>query len=120
MPKGRIVRQDDQTKDKLKISATKNIDRPTLEGLTSDEGPLPPGALPAFKAASVAAQQKLHESLDETGKKVEKPKAKPKARAKDAENIEPKILSQWGSQGWVHETNNRRAPPTYDVGWQYL
>lgn len=113
MPKGRIVRQDDKTKETLKIAASKKIDRPTLESMISEEGPLASGALPSFKAASVAGQQKLQESLDEEGKKVEKAKAKPKARPKEPETIEPKTTAQCGfprdGLTRVQEIKNQRA-----------
>lgn len=95
MPKGRSIRQDDITSEKLQVKATKDMNRDMLNAMTGEDGPLPSGALPEVKAATAAGQQNLLKALDEDKGKVEK-SAKPKKRIQPPESVEPKTVLQSG------------------------
>lgn len=96
MPKGRVVRQDDMTSESLKVMAAKKLDRDLLNAMTGEEGPLPPGLLPAVKATGNGGQ-KLFEALDDEKRKVNKQaNPKKKAQANEAAEVEPKTTLQWG------------------------
>lgn len=98
MPKGRTVRQDDITKEKLKVEGEKKLNRDMLNSLIGEEGPLQPGAMPNVKAASEAGKQLLLQNLDDDKKQVTKAKAKTRAKAKEEEPVGPKTAVQWGPQ----------------------
>lgn len=102
MPQGRRVRQDDETRESLKIRAEKKLSRSMLNAMTGEEGPLQAGALPSVKAQSVAAQQHLHQALDDDGRKVAKPPPK-KPRLMQS-RWSPRLFFSGGPRGWVHPT----------------
>lgn len=97
MQSGRVVRQDNLTKESMKASATTG-DQNMFRALT-DEGGLSAGALPGVKAATEAGAKKMLQMLDDESRAVAK--AKPKARARvpeEAEQVVPKTTLEWGAQ----------------------
>ena len=98
MPEGRMVRQDDERNEKLKLDATKKVDKELLSALTTDEGgPLAAGALPNIKADSAAGQIAVLEALAGDGEKVVKVKKAKKEKTESTE-VEPKTVLQYGPQ----------------------
>ena len=93
MPQGRVVRQDDESKESMKATADALCDQPMFKAMTSEDGPLPAGALPALKCASENGVKKIWQSLDDEKKAVAKVKADPKKKPKqkdESELVKPK------------------------------
>eukprot|EP00435_Cladocopium_sp_Y103_P013278 s4214_g3.t1 len=105
MPQGRMVRQDDITAEQLRLKAKKAATPELVNALTSDEGPLPNGALPAVKAATEQGTKNLFSALDDDNKNLVKPKkikrakeeaveVKPKTWKEEAASMIPQILDE--------------------------
>ena len=98
MPKGRLLRQDDATRDSLKIAGQKNLDDEMLKALTAEEGgPLAAGVLPHVKTATEAGGRKLMQALDDDRSTVVKPKKVKPPKATE-EEVVPKTPLQSGPQ----------------------
>lgn len=102
MPQGRLLRQDDETGEETRASAKKKLSKDVFNALTGETGPLPAGALPAIKAASEQGKIAMFQALEDDGKgsaRVAKPKkAKAQKGAGEAEQVEPKSITQSGPQ----------------------
>ena len=84
MPEGRLVRQDDETFEGIKMKGTsKPLGREVVEGLIADDGLLAGGALPAVKAASEAGSKTLLQLLDDDAKPIQKMPKKKAVEDKD-------------------------------------
>ena len=93
------MRSDDETRESMKATATAMLDDPMFKAMTSEEGPLPAGALPAVKCASEAGAKKLLQSLDDDRKAVAKVKPEPKKKkggADESEVVKPKTPLESG------------------------
>lgn len=105
MPQGRLLRQDDETGEETRASARKKCSQDVFNALTGDTGPLPAGALPNIKAASEQGKIAMFQALEDDGKgaaRVAKPKkAKAPKAAGEAEQVEPKTITQSGPQETV-------------------
>lgn len=101
MPQGRMIRQDDEVADQVKVSAQKRLNNELFDAMTGENGVLPAGALPSVKTATEAGQRALQEALDDDGKAVTaRSKKRPKkAETNDAEEVTPKTTLESGSQG---------------------
>ena len=92
-----MVRQDDSTADQLRLTASKAATPELVNALTSDEGPLPNGALPAVKVASEQGTKNLFSALDDEGKAIVKPK-KVKKPKDEAVEVTPKTWTEFSPQ----------------------
>jgi len=90
-----LVRQDNSTSESLSLKGKTDCNPELLEALTSDEGPLKAGMLPAVKAATAEGQKKLLESLDEKTEVKKRTTPKRKEEEKDGENVKPKTLREF-------------------------
>ena len=98
MPQGRLLRQDDSTRDSLKVAGAKKLDQEMFSALTAEEGgPLAAGVLPHVKAATEAGARKVMQALDDDRSTVIKPK-KLKAPKATEEQVVPKTPLQSGPQ----------------------
>ena len=109
MPDGRTVRQDNVTSETFKASGEKKLSRPMLNALTSEDGPLAPGALPAIKAATEAGQKKLLQSLDEEKDSLKRKPEPPKEDAPELEDVTPKTPKEPGSYFYRTQTHVLRT-----------
>ena len=104
MPKGNTLRKDDTTKEALRITGEKKLDRGMLNAMTGEDGPLQAGALPSVKAQSIAGVQKVMQALDDDKAQVSKAPKKKKEKEDAGESVEPKTVVQSDPQlvfsGW--------------------
>ena len=104
MPKGNTLRKDDTTKEALRITGEKKLDRGMLNAMTGEDGPLQAGALPSVKAQSIAGVQKVMQALDDDKAQVSKAPKKKKEKEDVGESVEPKTVVQSDPQlvfsGW--------------------
>ena len=99
MPQGRLVRQDDKTRETAKLSSSMKCDSTMVAALTNEEnGAFAPGAVPAVKAASEAGSKRLLQALDDEKKAVTKLKRETKEK-KQSEPVLPKTPLGWGASG---------------------
>ena len=97
MPQGRMVRQDDSTAEQLRLTANKAASPQLVNALTSDEGPLPNGALPSIKVASEQGTKNLFSALDDDNNAMTKPQKMKKPKS-EAVEITPKTWKEFGPQ----------------------
>lgn len=95
MPQGRVVRQDELTKEKFGAKATSTVDAAMFQALTGEDGPLPSGLLPSIKTATEAGTKKLFQALDDDNKQVIKQKKESKEKDK-SEELKPKTVKESG------------------------
>lgn len=95
MPQGRVVRQDELTKEKFGAKATSQVDAAMFQALTGEDGPLPAGLLPSIKTGTEAGAKRLFQALDDENKQVVKQKKENKDKDK-SEELKPKTLSESG------------------------
>ena len=92
-----MVRQDDSTADQIRLTANKAASPDLVNALTSDEGPLPNGALPAIKVASEQGTKNLFSALDDENKNMVKPK-KRKRPKEEAVEVMAKTWQEFSPQ----------------------
>lgn len=81
MPEGRQVRQDDETGERLTVTAQKKLGQELFAAMTGEDGPLASGALPAIKTATESGAKAVFSALDEN---------------KQIEEVVPKTISESG------------------------
>ena len=91
MPQGRKVRQDDSTFERTRLKAkSKPIEKPLLDALIAEDGPLPCGMLPAIKTASDNGAKMVYQMLDDEGRPTQKISRKKPAETDKTEVVQPK------------------------------
>ena len=70
MPSRRELSTIERTKDETKLKAKASVDKDLLQALTSEDGPMRPGALPQVKAQGPGAAKKLYDALGEAWLKL--------------------------------------------------
>jgi len=94
MPEGRQVRQDDETGERLTVTAQKKLGQELFAAMTGEDGPLASGALPAIKTATESGAKAVFSALDEN-KQIVKPK-RTKKETTEPEEVVPKTISESG------------------------
>ena len=100
MPEGRQVRQDDETGERMSVTAQKKLGKELFAAMTGEDGPLAAGALPAIKAATENGAKSVFQALDDDNKTVARPKKIPKPKTSEPEEVVPKTISESGPLGF--------------------
>ena len=60
----------ESTLDQTKLKAKASVDNELLGALTSEDGPMRPGALPQVKTQAPGAAKRLYDAMGEAGQKL--------------------------------------------------